>query len=463
MLVKPGYASTAVRVGTTHCAGGIPAGGRTATTPAWLLAALFTVLVAATPASGQVGIQNPSTSTPVTMYFHLDAQQDFPINTQPPDDRFARADDLGLVAFTTSCLPDPTGQLGIVSQSFHTLYGFSTPGYVEYSFSEQGGPRVHPERGIANDVQLDAGAGATMYWYLQTKVFGDNRVTPSAVEDAPVVVPQVTVRATIRSGDDVSVGAEAYNSGPLIAEGVSEPMNLYPDSANPHYIQLEDGTNLYEFEVPLTISTATITKDEAFNVRVDVALAVPGCDTDPDQSIMTSNLKTHTSPEYRPRLDWSLVNPVRIEYIHPQFVGDALVIHTAFSSPWGNYDVDETLGGVSVRITGPSPAPSLVRTALLQRHHEHGHHFEPVDVTYSWPYKLDNAANGMYTLEIVARNDQHTAEAVGRAAFEIGRNIGVDSEGNEVRSAVRDEAEDSPLPLLPLAFALAAVVLLRRR
>jgi hypothetical protein len=425
--------------------------------PAWLLAGLFTALLAAAPGhaqTAQVGIENPDVSTPVTMFFHLDAMQHFPINTQPPDDRYARADDLGLIAFTTTCVPDPTGQFGIVSQSFHTLYGFSTPGYVEYSFSEQGGPRVHPERGIARDVGLDAAAGATLHWYLQTKVLGDNRVTPAAVENTPVVVPQVTVRATIRSGDDVSVGAEAYNAGSLIAAGTSAPMNVYPDSSNPHYIMMEDGTNLYEFVVPLDVGAATITQDEAFNVRVDLAIAVPGCDTDPDQSLMTSNLQTHTSPEYRPRLDWSITNPVAIEYIHPQFVGDALVIHTAFSSPWGNYDVDESLGGVTVRIQGPSLAPSLVRTALLQRHHEHGHHFEPVDVTYSWPYRLDNAANGDYTLEIIARNDQHTAEAVGRAAFEIGRNIGVDSDGNEVRSAVRDEAEDSPLAFAPFVGAL---------
>jgi uncharacterized protein (TIGR03382 family) len=425
--------------------------------------ALALALLTAAPATAQVGIENPDLSTPTTLYFHLDAQQDFPINTQPPDDRYAKDDSRGLLAPTTSCIPDPSGQIGLVTQSFHTLYGFSTPGYVEYDFQEEGGPRIHPERGLAYDIEIDPGADANLYWYLRTRFAGgDSRLPADAVDDLPVVVPEVSVRATIRTGDDVSIGGAAYNAGSLIAQGTSAPMLVAPDASNPHYIP-DDGMHLYEFVVPLAIGAGSIPADEAFNIRVDVFMNIPGCETDPDESLMLSQVDTHTSPEYRPRLDWSIMNPVAIEYIHPQFIGDQLLIHTAMSSPWGNYDVDETPGGIEVIVAGPSEARSLARTAFTQRHHEHGHHFEPVDVTYSWPYKLDGAQRGEYAIEVRARNDQGTGMAIGRALFEIGPNTAVDSDGNPVVQAGGDEAQDSPLPLLPLVGLVAAAWLARRR
>lgn len=423
-------------------------------------AAILLIAIAMAPAAHAQGIDNPD--APTTLYFHLSANQDFPINTQPPDDRYASDDSRGLLAPTTSCVPDPTGQLGQLSKSFHTLYGFSTPGYVEYDFQEEGGPRIHPERGLASDVLLDPSSPAKVTWYLETDFSGgDPRFSGLPTEMLPAVVPEVVVQATIRTGDDISIGAEAYNKGTLIAQGRSEPLLLAPTDSD-HYLPQPDGTAVYRFDVPLTIEQDTIPADESYNVRIDIMMDVPGCNEDPDAALMSSQVLSFTSPELRPRLEWSVRNPLSIEYIHPQFVGEQLLVHMSFQSPWGNYDVDEAPGGIEVTIDGPSEARSLTRATITQRFHEHGHHFEPVDVTYAWPYKADGAKRGEYTLTVTAWNDQRTASATGTAGFEIGPNVAYDDAGNEVASE-GSVTKDSPAVGLILLMGLLAAVLVRRR
>lgn len=427
-------------------------------------------LLAAPPALAQgVGIQNPEAPTPTTLYFHLSAYQDFPINTQLPDDRFSQETSRGLTAPTTSCVPEEEGVTTQASKSFHTFYGFSTPGYVEYDFTEetngQSGPRIHPERGLASDVRLATDEPAHVYWYLKTQFTGGDRRTPEDLEDLPTIVPEASVRATIRTGDEVSIGAEAYNSGDLIAQGQSAPVLLAP-VASEHYLPQDDGSHVYEFKVPLEFSKQEILEEEAYNVRIDVFMDVPPCNEDPDASLMPSNVEVYTSPDLRPRLEWSIMNPIEILYIHPEPVGQELILHTGFNSPWGNYDVDEGPGGVEVTIEGPSEAQNVVRAAVVQRTHEHGYHFEPVDMTYVWPYQKEGADNGDYTITVTARNDQGTATATGTAVFKVGPNVGVDTDGNEVQHQQGDEgSQDTPAvgPLAALGLLGAAVALRRRR
>lgn len=433
------------------------------------LVALAALLVAPPALAQDVGIDNPAAPTPTTLYFHLSAYQDFPINTQLPDDRFSQETSRGLTAPTTSCVPEEDGVTTQASKSFHTFYGFSTPGYVEYDFTEQqgttgqSGPRIHPERGLAGDVQLASDEPAHVYWYLKTQSTGGDRRTPEDLENLPTLVPEASVRATIRTGDEVSIGAAAYNDGELIAQGTSEPVLLAPVESE-HYLPQEDGSHVYEFKVPLEFSRQEILEDEAYNVRVDVFLDVPPCDEDPDESLMPSNVEVYTSPDLRPRLEWSIMNPLEILYIHPEPVGDELILHTGFNSPWGNYDVDEGPGGVEVAIEGPSPAQNVVRAAVVQRTHEHGYHFEPVDMTYVWPYQDEDAENGEYLITVTARNDQGTAQAVGKAIFNVGPNVGVDTDGNEVSHKTDDDSQGTPAlgPVAALGLLGLAVALRRR-
>src|ERR1041385_8001808 len=103
----------------------------------------------------QVGIKNPTTSTPTTLYMHLINFQDFPINTQKPDDKYTDNTALGLFTPTTPCFGDPIPNSHPFTEA-HTYYGYSSPSYVEYNFEVDGKPRTHPERGISYDATLDS-------------------------------------------------------------------------------------------------------------------------------------------------------------------------------------------------------------------------------------------------------------------------------------------------------------------
>lgn len=420
------------------------------------------LLLIASGVSAQSTIQNPDDPTPTTLYFHLDAYQDFPINTQPPDDRYAKGSTRGVLASTTTCTPEQVP--GQFHQSHHTVYGFSTPGYVEYDFEEQGGPRIHPERGLAYDVELDKGAGMTGYWYLKTTL--DNTQLPPEANNIPVVVPQVVVEFTMRTGDEVAFGAESYNAGQLIASGRSAPTDLVPDaSATPGYRPQDDGSHVYEIQVPLDIQKDAIPADgddSGYNLRVDVYMAVPGCDGDLDATFMPGTIETFTAPDLRPRLDLTVRNPVRIDYIHPQFVGEDLLIHTSLNSPWGNYDVDEQDGGIDVIINGPTTAREVHRVAFAQKHHEHGFHFEPVAVTYEWDYLKDQAQGSTYDVTVTVWNDQRTAAAIGTAKINVGDQTAVDDSGNVVQKEETGDVE-TPMPFGLMVLGLLGAALLTRR
>jgi hypothetical protein len=457
----------------------------------FLLALVAVALAASTvlpTASAQgVGIQNPNVSTPTTLYFHINGFQDFAINTQKPIDKYADSVSVGTATHTTSCIPNPGVGVNL-SQEYHTEYGYSSPSYVEYDFEENGKPRTHPERGISYDAKIDTGAPFTLYWYLQTMA-GVNSVGAADPDAVPVVIPNVVVRATIRAGDSISVDDIAYNSGPLLAEGTTTAATLVSNPVGSQAVDSNGGAHpqvtaynvngkyLYEFRVPITVQSPIIPRNTGYNLRIDTYMDNPACGY--EQGMLMPNLvRVHTSAEYRPRMELAIMNPIRLEYLHPQFVGDDLVIHTSMNAAWGNYDVNEQdPDGIQISITGPSPATSLAKAAIVQRTHEHYHHQEAVDITYVWPYKTDRAANGLYTVEVKFLNDQRTASASGTAQFEIGKGlvigcggvqesskaVGTDC-GAQVQKDGVAQKESPGLELLAIVGILgAAVALVRRR
>jgi hypothetical protein len=381
------------------------------------------------------GINNPTVSTPTTLYFHLINFQDFPINTQKPDDRFTDASAIGLATNSLTCVPKPPAGTGNPFQEFHKYYGYSSPSYVEYNFEQDGKPRTHPERGISYDAIIDQSAPFYLYWYLQTMTGLPSGATPVNPDSTPVVIPNIVVKATMRAGDAISVDDKAYDSGPELVSGQTKPAIIgggqvsdpaSPGSSTHPEVRYVGGTPgqgpyIYEFRIPMTVQQPIIPRATGYNLRIDMYLDNQAC-TSADQKVMPNLVKIHTSPENRPRMEMALMNPIRLEYLHPQFVGDDLVIHTSMNAAWGNYDVNEQdPDGIQVSVTGPSPATSLAKAAIVQRTHEHYHHQEAVDITYVWPYKTDRAANGLYTVEVKFMNDQRTASASGVAQFEIGK------------------------------------------
>ncbi|MFO1533129.1 MAG: hypothetical protein ABR562_05455 [Thermoplasmatota archaeon] len=373
-----------------------------------------------------IGLANPEQSSNVTLYFHVNGFQEFPINTQPPADWYHQNAGVGLTTSSTSC-----GHTnGAVDKEYHTSYGFSSPGYVEYNYTPDGTPRIHPERGLSYDIKFD-GDGFNLYWYLstQTGVPPQPQGDPNA---APVVVPNVVVKATLRTGEKITVDDSGYNEGQLVAQGQTAPATLaMQGTTGARWLQV-DGLNVYEFRVPMEVKSGTIPKDGGYSLRVDTFMDNPDCN-DPSSSgyLMPNLVKIHTSKDYRPRMDVKVFVPIRIEYLHPQFIFDDLVVHTSMNSPWGNYDVDEFPGGIELAIEGPgtaSPGACSVkdagkgcyRAAVVQRYHEHDHHTQAVDVSFVWPFAKDHAADGDYKVHLKVYNDQHTAFALATGQFTLG-------------------------------------------
>jgi hypothetical protein len=459
---------------------------------AFAIAASFLGLASAAqaqaPGGAAVGITNPNTSTLTTLYMHLINFQDFPINTQKPDDKYTDSSAIGLATNTLTCVKNPVPGTGNPFQEFHKYYGYSSPSYVEYNFEQDGKPRTHPERGISYDATIDQNAPFYIYWYLETMTGAPSGATPVSPDSAPVVVPNVVVKATIRAGDAISVDDKAYDSGPELVSGQTKPATIGGGQAIGSDGQpaadvtsvggtAPNGPYIYQFKVPMTVSSPTIPRATGYNLRIDMYVDNPAC-TSADQKVMPNTVKIHTSAEHRPRMEMSITDPIRLEYLHPQFVGDDLVIHTSMNSAWGNYDVNEQdPDGIQVSVTGPSPATSLAKAAIVQRTHEHYHHQEAVDITYVWPYKTDRAQNGLYTVDVKFMNDQRTATAEGVAQFEIGKGTVIGCGGvqeaaqklnNDCASQVQKDGQSggkkSPgLELVGVLGILGAAVAVARR
>jgi hypothetical protein len=412
------------------------------------LALLVLVLGAVVPsasAQAPLGIVNPYKPTPTTLYFHvLDGLQDMPINTQKPDDSFAKDPSVGLETHSLSCLSQSPGD-PLSDKEFHQWFAYSSPGYVQYNVTQNNLPIVHSERGLSYDIDLD-GDGATLYWYLSSQT-GMTPKTLPASPDPFVPIPKVTVHAWMRSGEQISIGNAGYKAGTLLAEGqVEGTLSNVPGLTSAsggdgtvRYIAAKDAQghdlSVYEFALKMKYATHQIKKEGGYNMEVAAYIDNPYCTQPQDKTLMPNFVALHTDPENRPRLTLSVMNPIRIEYLHPQFIGDDLVIHTSSNSPWGNYDVDEVptpgtqgmKGGMEVSIAGPSEARSAYRAAIVQRYTGHDHHTEAVDASYVWPFKADAAKDGLYTVTFAVKNDQGTATAVGTATFQVG-----DGQGGEV-------------------------------
>ncbi|HUR62246.1 MAG TPA: hypothetical protein VM286_07790 [Candidatus Thermoplasmatota archaeon] len=391
---------------------------------------------------------NPAQSTPTTLYFHVaSAGQDFPINTQAPPATFERDDQLGVAAATLTCLPEGM-PLEAQRRAFTTYHGFSSSGPVEYNATpghEDRAPRIHPERGLLHDAVLDAEQAPAIHWFLTT---GANP------QGGPVPLPlaNVVARATVRAGEWITPGHEGYETGAVIAQGQTAPATLagpatfsgMPGGAHPQVTVEDRGREgyLYGFTIPLAYASTTIPRHEGFSVRIDLFMDVPACDIEDGHAVMPNLVRVHTDATHRPRLDLAAMDPLRIAYVHPQFLGPDLVVHASVESPWGTYDVDDP--GLQLTIEGPEgPVQGIFRTPPVQRYHEHNGHLRALDATYIWPFPPGGAQEGTYVIRFVAQNGQHTATATGTVQFDVGKHLKVTKCG---LTGVEEAAADGTTP-----------------
>jgi hypothetical protein len=395
------------------------------------------------------GITNPDAATPATLYAHvLDGLQDFPLSTQAPDPRFqVDASIGGLGTQTLTCLPD-VGATGATERDYHTLFGYASPGRILYPADDVdynarsgglgGHIRVDPERGLPYEVGLD-GKDVLLHWFLSTNVVGtpDTQPWPVAVPydlGQHLVLPDIAVHAWMRSGEAISLDDQAYKQGALLAEG--ETVGLLAESATAttegapggsvtwHPAKDVEGRDIavYEFTVALHPAASAVPA-AGFNLQVTTFVKSDACPDPASGSVMPNLVRVHTSAAHRPRLELGVTDPVRLHYVHPQFVQGVLVLHASADAAWGQADVDP--GNATAAIDGPTPATGLYRALAVQRFHEHNERLRAVDLTFVWPYTVDGAADGTYLARVTVPNRQHTANATSLVAFTIGRELRV--------------------------------------
>ena len=122
-----------------------------------------------------------------------------------------------------------------------------------------------------------------------------------------MIVPHVIVRATMRTGAAISVDNSGYNSGTILAQTETPPINLARQFTQGASYDAVGGTDVYGFTLPMAVpANTTIEAVPSFNIRVDTMLWYDNC---PAGGYVTPNfLLLHTDKDHRPRLQLGVVN-----------------------------------------------------------------------------------------------------------------------------------------------------------
>lgn len=433
-----------------------------------LVFALVVGMLAVPTVSAQDSLNNPNKSTPTTLYFHIfDTFNKFVINTQAMN---VETFEVGGTNFPT-LVDTPVNQVMEAQYDFNTLYGTSTAGPVEYDFIENGRPRFHPERGIAADVNLDTSVQPVAYIYIEPRdILGCNTNACDFPPELPNCLPDLTVRVTMRTGDDPGPDGN-LDAGDLIMGGqktytVCTAAGAPLGSAvalNGEYKEV-DSAGIVEFAIPLDVAANKIPKKDAFNVRIDWWQGTAAGGVIQEDQFAEGFLRLAADQDHLPRLEMNIMNPVYIEFIHPQVAAGTLLIHTGVNSPWGTYDINAE--DVVVSVEGPS-TPVVLNQVVATNEHVHGLHDKAAEITYLWSFRDEGAKDGDYTINLSVKNNAGTATATGSAGFTIkGKEaFGTDETGQIIEPTVTEKSKDTPgVGLLGMVGLLGALaVALRRR
>lgn len=369
-------------------------------------------------------------SVPTSLFIHIIDVQDAPINTQVPPPDYVADVGWGLGGSTLRCLHPTTGDVtaGSTSQAFHTWRAYGHPQLVEYGMrSADGMPRMHPSRGVGGNVSVDATAPMALHWFLKaTNNVQTSGIGLSDVPSPALAVPNVLVRATIRSGDDISVDDIGYDSGRLLFHGEAGPATL----ANGEVLVSDDsggtvrpagqvgGDWVYEFVVPLQADDPVIRLGEGYNLRVDVLMDNPHCQ-DADAALMPGLVAMHSSPGLRPRLEWSVRDPMGAGHA-------AIGLHPETGKPWLSIRPATVFGAEDVRNVTISLAriaddgsrfPVPLNVTFFQGYGPCGHDCGHVnEMRYAPAQEL---GPGKYNLTVSWENLQGTANRVASAELVI--------------------------------------------
>ncbi len=417
------------------------------------------VMLVAPAAAQEAGLDNPVAPTPTTLFFHLDGIADFPISPQAPPAGHDAAEGGG-IAWMSACAPDNPATT-LASQQLHTLYGYGAWGDIDYD-----GPAVTPSgsaRGMGYDALLDDTAPAQAVWYLETQLAGGGLGA-----EAPVFVPGINVAATVRSGDNVSVDDEAYEAGEIIAHGESglvmlDPTGLTPGSPSSTVF---DGRRVYEIPVALQLEQSQIPANQGYNIRIDVRMESP-CPDPSDAYLMPNVVRHHSSKDLRPRLEWTTLNPVRIDFLRPSVDGEATMVEARASTPWGPAGLD----GDALQLTVEGNKDAAFALTRTVRGHEvladgfkpvHAHRQDPGNEQYLWIWH-DKPDSGVVSFHVNVGDLAGTnATASAWIDFSKGQAMAATLAGLEPNSIEGGRDTPGVGPALLLAM-LASVALAIRR
>jgi MYXO-CTERM domain-containing protein len=409
-----------------------------------LLGALLALALAMhAMAEEDTGYAGPSVD--LTLFAHIyDLLDTLPMNAQPMP---PETPDLA-----RGYSPEPTvaPQYGA---AFNRLRFFNSMGPVEYNNSIAQ-PRIHPEKGLALDLELDTSKDVLLYWYMSADALEVQRLG----EEPPVhagAVPHLTVRAELRLGNDLRSDLAA---GDLIAGGEAT-VDVVTAPGAPDAQEIIVNLGKPQLDV--------IPAREGFNLGVEwFQLEASG------EQVLAPGWNLHTGGAWPNRVVLPVANPIYLYFVEPQFQGDRVAVNAAFNSPLGNYDVDTSTLHLEVAGPGGFAAKALSEPVVVQQTFAHNEHHVAALQGWLWDYKADGAPPGNYTVKVHGSNLQHTATAEKAATFTIAdegkAGVALDSEGSEVvtKQQLEDQkpaAKKSPGAEAGLALALLGLLALARR
>jgi hypothetical protein len=409
-----------------------------------LVTALALTLVAVTGAA-QAQDGGSSGSDDVTFYGHvfghgLPAPQ--ASNTEAPigEDNygFGTFEWCTQAAWASNANPQIASQGSCEDSPWNRLALFSTAGFVDVSspaeFDQEGAyGLLHNERGQTKDVKLDSSGSitATVYgtvdyhsWFSGGQPYGTS-CTYAHPPNVPCVYPywgwdvgvqpNFVVEATLYQADlgertessSAPPVREAIESGDaeIVAQGT-----WGPDTA---MTGMPGAPKAQEFNVDLgTPETDTIDADNDFFLTYRVYSESPAGE------VGVHSFRWWSGEFFPPTYTMPVDNAFAVERTIPNFANGKMAILGIMNTPWGSYDVSQE--SVDVEIEGPS---GTVNPDHLERYADfsvaHGGHYDPVNVTWIWDYRQEDASPGDYTITVSGSNYQGSAEAECKAKFTI--------------------------------------------
>ncbi len=389
----------------------------------WVLCAALLIctptVVNAESIDSSPGIFDSEASARTTLYLH-GTHNLLLASPQPMPEWVIQSGVSGIAAITQQCV-NGINLAQIAQGDHHTWYAVVSPGEIEYTsgaHTVEMTPTAHA-LGPAKDARLDGNGTIDLVWAIE-----------SSASALSLPLPNAVMRATLRHGDELSVGHREMNQGIIIAQGESEPALLAGD-ATPDHPQVQhskvrvDGEDrdvyTFKFQIPYIASgdDLAFTREDGFNLRMDLFVENPIC----EERVALPNYLYHSSAEARPSMTFDVFDALTIDAIHPAIIDDGVLVHVSASSPWGRSDVSfpsPLAEATGISIAGPGQASTVGAFQAVPARNTHDHPGESLAGAWFWASQEDQAPDGLYTVSILATNSQGSTESTAVAQFELG-------------------------------------------